>query len=259
MRSSATLTRPLHQPQEVIRTDVRIGTSGWHYDHWRGPYYPHELPASRMLEIYLRDFDSVEINNSFYRLPTENAYESWRKAVPPNFVFAVKGSRYLTHMKKLKDPEEGISRFFERAEVLGKKLGPILFQLPPRWKANPERLDVFIRALPTRHRSAFELRDRRWLVEDVYRVLRKHNAAYCIYEIAGFRSPTVITADFTYVRLHGPEEHAYRGSYHRETLKGWAKQILQWRGTMKAVYVYFDNDQAAYAVHNALELKRLVK
>src|SRR5687767_8662002 len=152
-----------------------------------------------MLEFYLRDFDSVEINNSFYRLPTESAYESWRKAVPPNFIFAVKGSRYLTHMKKLKDPEDGISRFFERADVLGKKLGPILFQLPPRWKANPERLEAFIRTLPKRHRYAFELRDRSWLVEDVYQILRKHNAAYCIYEIAGFRSPTVITADFTYI------------------------------------------------------------
>ena len=239
--------------------EIRIGTSGWHYDHWRGPFYPSDLPASEMLAFYARHFDSVEINNSFYRLPTEKAYEQWKQTGPPGFMFAVKGSRYLTHMKKLGDPAEGVARFFDRARHLGRKLGPVLFQLPPRWKSNPERLDNFLRALPKRRRYAFELRDPSWLNEDVYAVLRKHKAAFCSYELAGHRSPIVITTDFTYVRLHGPEERAYRGSYSTATLKEWAARIEEWRSTLKAVYFYFDDDQAAFALHNALELKSLVR
>lgn len=174
------------------------------------------------------------------------------------FVFALKGSRFLTHMKKLGDPDEGIARFLERARHLGRKLGPILFQLPPRWKANPERLDTFVRALPGGHRYAFELRDTSWLNQEIYAVLRKHKAAFCSYELAGFESPVVITTDFTYVRLHGPEEHAYRGSYSKARLRDWATRINEWRKTLKATYLYFDNDQAAYAARNALELKSMV-
>ena len=135
--------------------DLRIGTSGWHYKHWRGPFYPEKFSASRMLEYYVEHFDTVEINNSFYRLPPEKALDSWRDETPPGFCFAVKGSRFLTHMKKLKDPEQGIQRFFERADLLGPKLGPVLFQLPPHWPSDAERLAAFIRALPHRqsHRA----------------------------------------------------------------------------------------------------------
>ncbi len=236
---------------------VRIGTSGWHYTHWRGPFYPEKLPMSRWFSYYARHFDTVELNNTFYRLPPETGVAQWRQAAPKGFCFAVKGSRFLTHMKKLKDPEAGVARFFERVDLLGPRLGPVLFQLPPWWECDTDRLEAFLKALPRGHRYAFELRNRTWHCDEVRRVLRRHNAAFCIFEIAGFYSGIEITANFTYVRLHGPGG-AYQGSYPGETLEQWAGHIRQWRRELRAIYVYFDNDQAAYAVENALALKRLV-
>lgn len=236
---------------------IHIGTSGWHYKHWLGPFYPEKLPASKMLEYYTRHFDTVELNNTFYRLPLESGLETWRESTPKGFCFAAKGSRFITHMKKLKDPETAIGRYFERVDQLGKKLGPIVFQLPPWWEADAERLEAFLAALPARHRYAFELRNPTWHTPEIYRILKRHNAAFCIFEIAGFRSGCEITANFTYVRLHGPGG-AYQGSYPGETLKRWAERIRGWQRDLRAVYIYFDNDQAAYAVENALELKRLL-
>jgi uncharacterized protein YecE (DUF72 family) len=237
---------------------VHIGTSGWHYMHWRGPYYPEKFPTATMLSFYMADFDSVEINNSFYRLPTVNALQTWHDTTPAAFCFAVKASRFLTHMKKLKDPEEGFRRFFPLVEILGDKLGPILFQLPPRWACNASRLEAFLSALPSEHRYTFELRDPSWHIPEVYALLEKYNAAFCIFELAGFQSPLHVTADFAYVRLHGPGKK-YQGDYSRRTLSAWAKRIRAWAGHLSGVYVYFDNDQDGYAVKNAKELKRLVK
>lgn len=237
--------------------EVRIGTSGWHYKHWRGPFYDALLPASEMLAFYLCHFDTVELNNSFYRLPTEEALKMWRESAPANFVFAMKASRFITHNKKLSDPQSALEKFMPRAELLGRKLGPILFQLPPRWHVNPERLESFLKALPKRHRYAFEMRDATWHTEPIYKLLHAYNAAFCHYDLAGFQSPIEITADFTYVRLHGPGG-PYQGSYSREALKTWAQRIRNWRRKLKCIYVYFDNDQEAFAVRNALELKRLV-
>jgi len=235
-----------------------IGTSGWHYPHWRGPFYPEKLPAARMLEFYAQHFQTVELNNTFYRLPTESGVAQWRDGSPAGFRFAAKGSRFLTHMKKLKDAGEGITRFFERIEPLGAKLGPIVFQLPPHWQVNAARLEEFLGALPGKRRYAFELRDPTWHTAEVHEILRRHRTAFCIFEIAGFRSRPVITADFTYVRLHGPGG-AYQGSYPTAALGLWAKQIREWQRTLRAIYFYFDNDQAAYAVENALALKRLLE
>src|SRR5579872_5068794 len=155
---------------------VYIGTSGWHYQHWRGPFYPEKLPASKMLEFYTQHFDTVELNNTFYRLPPEKGLAQWRETTPAHFRFAAKGSRYLTHMKKLKDPEKGVGNFFSRVDQLGAKLGPIVFQLPPHWGADPGRLDEFLQSLPPRRRYAFELRDPSWHAEDVYRILRRRHA-----------------------------------------------------------------------------------
>ncbi|HEY2013455.1 MAG TPA: DUF72 domain-containing protein [Bryobacteraceae bacterium] len=243
--------------QMAAGTAIHVGTSGWHYQHWRGPFYPEKLPASSMLEFYSRQFCTVELNNTFYRLPVETGLEKWRSTTPDGFCFSVKGSRFLTHMKKLKDPEVGIGRFFERVDRLRPKLGPVVFQLPPFWEVDAERLEHFLRALPKRHRYAFEFRNPTWHTETIYRILRKHNAAFCIFEISGFASGYHITADFTYVRLHGPEG-AYQGSYSEASLEHWAARIDQWRKQLRAVHVYFDNDQAAYAVENALSLKRLL-
>jgi uncharacterized protein YecE (DUF72 family) len=236
---------------------IRIGCSGWQYRHWRGDFYPGDLPQARWLEYYAERFDTVEINNTFYRLPEAATFAAWGRRAPRGFVYAVKASRFLTHMKKLKDPEAGIEKFMERATVLGRKLGPILFQLPPFWERNVERLEGFLHALPRRRRYAFELRNPTWHHPDVYRVLERYNAAFCIYELSGFRSGIEVTADFTYVRLHGPGG-PYQGSYAAGTLEDWAERVRRWSRELKAVYCYFDNDQAAYAVRNALTLKQLV-
>ncbi len=242
-----------------MKGQVHIGTSGWHYAHWRGPFYPEKIRAADMLNCYTSRFETVEINNSFYRLPSISALKQWRDSAPAGFCFAVKGSRYLTHMKKLKDPKPGLGKFFSRIDHLEKKLGPILFQLPPGWKCNGERLGSFLAALPKKHRYAFEFRDVTWHNSTIYELLRRYNAAFCIYELAGFEAAPEITADFTYVRLHGPLANAYQGRYTRQRLTSWARRIKRWRGTLKDIYVYFDNDQQGFAAINALELKKMVR
>jgi|SRR5436190_2586088 len=237
---------------------IRIGTSGWHYKHWIGRYYPEKMRPADMLSWYLRDFDTVELNNTFYRLPEETSFDTWRTSVPRDFVFAVKGSRFLTHMIKLKDAERGIVNFVPRAQRLGRKLGPILWQLPPKWNVNVERLEDFLSKLPHGIRYAFELRNTTWMTDRVYEVLQKHNAAFCIYELAGFQTPLEITAKWTYIRLHGPTQRKYQGSYSDAQLARWAERIEDWSRKLDRIYVYFDNDDSAFAVNNALTLKRLV-
>ena len=241
----------------VVACEIRIGTSGWHYRHWRGKFYPKQLPPREMFAFYQTHFDTVELNNSFYRLPTPESFDIWRDSSPANFLFAVKGSRFVTHNKKLKDPVQPLKNLLPRAQRLGKKLGPILWQLPPKWRRNVERLEDFLQALPKWHRYTFEFREPGWHHESVYEVLRRHNAAYCIYELAGFATEPHITADFTYLRLHGPGGK-YQGNYSKQRLERWAAHIADWSRKLSAVYVYFDNDQAAYAPRNALQLKELV-
>jgi uncharacterized protein YecE (DUF72 family) len=211
-----------------------------------------------MLEYYVRHFDTLELNNSFYRLPTVSAFESWRDATPRNFLFAVKASRFLTHNKKLKDPENALDNLLPRAGHLGQKLGPILFQLPPRWKANPGRLEHLLELLPRRCRYAFEFREPSWMSPEITRLLARFNAAFCIYELAGYHTDFRLTADFTYVRLHGPAAGKYQGSYNRQKLEKWAGRIESWRKHLKAIYLYFDNDQQGFAAQNALTLKQLL-
>ncbi|HYP14729.1 MAG TPA: DUF72 domain-containing protein [Bryobacteraceae bacterium] len=237
--------------------DVRIGCSGWHYKHWKGTFYPAGFPASKMLAFYMERFDTVELNNTFYRLPPEPAVHAWRDSTPPDFLFAVKGSRFLSHMKKFKDPELALERFFARADLLENKMGPILFQTPPFWEVDLDRLAAFLHALPPGNRYTFEFRHPSWHSPDVYELLRRYNAAFCAFDLAGFQSPIEVTADFTYTRLHGPGG-PYQGSYSGEALALWAQRIAEWRKTLRAVYLYFDNDMEGYAAHNALELKRLV-
>lgn len=235
--------------------ELRIGTSGWHYKHWVGPFYPPKTSAAKMLGLYTQQFDTVELNNTFYRLPPEKAPGVWRDSTPPDFRFALKGSRFLTHMKKLKDPEQALDRFFERADILGAKLGPILWQLPPQMELNLERLEHFLNALPRHHRYAFEFRNPSWYSPEVYRLLHRHLAAFCPFDLGGFQSPVEITADFAYVRLHGPGDK-YRGSYSDAALDHWASRIYDWQNRLAAVYVYFDNDQFGFAPQDA---QRLIK
>lgn len=237
--------------------ELRVGTSGWQYKHWRKRYYPESLATRKWLDFYAQDFDSVEINNSFYRLPTEQSVDRWRAGTPAGFRFAVKGSRYITHRKKLKDPESALTRFVPMVDRLGGKLGPILFQLPPHWHCDIERLETFLHALPPGHRFSFELRDPSWHTPEIYRALRRHNAAFCLFDLAGVQTPVELTADFVYVRLHGPGGK-YQGDYSHAVLESWARRLEHWSSRLTAAYVYFDNDEAAYALKNAKELKRLV-
>lgn len=235
---------------------VYIGTSGWHYKHWRARFFPADLPPPRWLLFYAERLASVEVNNSFYHLLPPAAVKAWARATPSHFTFAVKGSRFITHNKKLKDPEEALARFFAPLRGFGKKLGPIVFQLPPRWRVNPTRLDEFLRALPKRRRYAFEFRHPSWHTEEIYALLRRHNAAFCIYELARTRTANIVTADFVYVRLHGPTDKKYEGEYNARQLGAWARRIRAWLADGKDVYIYFDNDQNGYAAHNALALRR---
>ena len=242
---------------EAAERALHIGTSGWHYKHWVGTFYPARTPASKMLALYQEKFDTVELNNSFYHLPKRPALENWRESTPPEFCFAAKGSRFLTHMKKLKDAEQGVERFFEAVDVLGEKLGPILFQLPPNWEVDFDRLASFLRILPGYHRYAFEFRNPTWERPEIYQLLNEFKVANCIFDLAGYQSPIEVTTDFTYVRLHGPGGK-YQGSYSDQALAGWAQRIRAWREESRAVYVYFDNDDSGYAAHNALRLKELL-
>lgn len=234
-----------------------IGASGWHYKHWLGPFYPKNLRPPDFLDFYARRLRTVEINNSFYRLPKAETFAAWRDGSPPGFCFAVKASRFITHMKKLTDPVSSSEKFFQALHSLEPKVGPILFQLPPRFPANPARLADFLEAMPPRHRYTFEFRDESWFRSDVYEILERHNAALCAYDFDLRQSPVVETADFAYVRLHGPHGR-YRGAYDEAALRQWADRISAWTQSGRDAYCYFDNDDSGFAVHNAIRLQELL-
>jgi uncharacterized protein YecE (DUF72 family) len=236
---------------------VYIGTSGWHYKHWVGTYYPEGTKPAGQLPLYIKDFKTVELNNPFYRLPSKDTFVNWRKAVPADFLFSVKASRFITHMKKLKEPKEALHEFLNHASGLKEKLGPVLFQLPPHWQLNLERLEAFLKLLPKKYRYVFEFRNETWFDPAVIKLLKAHNCAFCIYELNGFITALEVTADFVYVRLHGPGAK-YQGSYSSQTLKQWARRCQQWLRQEKDVFVYFDNDQAGYAAFNAQTLLKLL-
>jgi uncharacterized protein YecE (DUF72 family) len=211
---------------------LRIGTSGWVYAHWRGLLYPPELKQAEWFGVFARHFDTVEINNSFYRLPSEAAFDAWREQAPKGFLYAVKASRFLTHFKKLKEPEEPLKLFFDRAQRLGDRLGPVLYQLPPRWKLNLPRFEAFLAALPRGYDHVVEFRDQSWLVV-----------------------PATVTATPVYVRFHGASSQG--GDYPHHELETWAHRISEWRGQGLDVYVYFNNDWGGFALKNAVALKGL--
>ena len=236
---------------------IRIGTSGWQYAHWKGPFYPEDLPKRAFLAHYAGHFDTTEVNSFFYGLPKAETVTGWRRAVPAGFEFAVKASRYITHMKKLKDPEASLAKFWDRARMLDEQLGPVLFQLPPSWGVNADRLRAFLAALPDGPRYAFEFRDPSWFADEVLELLQGHGAALCVYELGQQASPVTVTGDFAYVRLHGPEA-GYAGDYGDQALAGWARQLAAWREQGLDAYLFFDNDEAGYAAQDALRLRQLL-
>ena len=233
----------------------RIGTSGYQYAHWRGPFYPEDVPKREWLAYYAKHFDSVEINNTFYQLPDASTFEGWRRAVGDGFCFALKFSRYGSHMKRLKEPKDRIERFVERARRLGDALGPILVQLPPDWSPDVDRLAHFLEAVPRDLRWAFEFRDPRWLCEAVYGVLREASAALCIHDMIEDH-PREATTDWTYLRYHG---HHSSGGYSPQRLTAEARRIEQIRTRGEDVYAYFNNDEAGHAVEDAADLRRHVE
>ncbi|MEI2578423.1 DUF72 domain-containing protein [Scytonema sp. PRP1] len=237
---------------------LQIGTSGWVYKHWMGIFYPLHLPSNQQLSFYAQNFSTVEINFSFYRLPERSVFESWREQTPSGFVFAVKGSRYLTHMKKLKDPQEPLSRLMERVEGLQEKLGPILFQFPHTWHLNLERLQPFLVLLQTypQQRFTFEFRHSSWLIPQVYKLLEHAGAALCLPV-----SPTVpldvrLTAPWTYIRMHTGQ---YGVGYSDEELSIWANRIRLFLQQEADVYIYFNNDPDGHAIRDAQHLCRLLR
>ena len=239
------------------RNNIHIGTSGWSYPHWKGTFYPQHLPTGRMLEYYAQQFRSVEINSVFYHLPERQRLQDWYDSTPDGFLFSVKASRYITHMKKLGDPRHTVPVLLDRISLLADKLGPILFQLPPRWHFNEQRLADFLDSLSSEFRYAFEFRDHSWLNARALELLSRHAAAFCIYDLDGFLAPRQRTTDFVYLRLHGPDA-AYQGSYPVQTLAGWAGACSSWAARGHAVYCYFDNDQCGYAAHNAARLQAML-
>ncbi|HEX2910109.1 MAG TPA: DUF72 domain-containing protein [Chloroflexia bacterium] len=240
-------------PVETTNKLIKIGCSGYLYRHWRSLFYPPELPSSRWLQFYSQHFATLELNNTFYNLPTATTFDHWRDTTPADFIFSVKASRFLTHMKKLKEPQEALAQLFERAGHLGPKLGPVLYQLPPRWRFNLERLTTFLEALPKGYRHTIEVRDQSWLIPQFFAALEKYGVAYCISSLPLYKTPVVATAPFVYFRFHGSGQ-IYDYCYTQEEIKYWSTEVQQFAEQGYPVYVYFDNDPHAYAIRNAFEL-----
>jgi uncharacterized protein YecE (DUF72 family) len=243
---------------------IRVGCSGWHYRDWAGRLYPRDLPTSEWLAAYATHFDTVELNNSFYRLPPAEQFQSWRKQVPRGFLFAVKASRFLTHFKRLIDPEEPLERLLSRAARLGPTLGPILYQLPPRWVPDLERLEQFVSRLarkapgvPARLRHAIEFRDARCYSPQILALLEEHDVALCVHDMPGSEAPRLRIGPFVYLRFHGFASK-YGGSYPRDHLRHWAEWLEDAREEGKDAYVYFNNDREGFAVENARTLVALL-
>ncbi len=240
-----------------MRTGCRIGTSGWVYAHWRGIFYPTSLPQAGWYGHYARHFDTVEINYSFYRLPSETAFDRWREQAPPDFVYAVKANRYLTHIRRLKDVAEPLERFLSRARRLGDRLGPVLWQLPPQWRADLARIEAFAVLLPADLLHVFEFRDPSWFVQPVKDILGRFGLGFCIFDMPGLPCPAWVTGDVVYLRFHGSEV-VYGGRYGREALRPWAGRIRDWLAEGRAVYAYFNNDAFGHAVEDARVLRKLL-
>jgi len=235
-----------------------IGTSGWVYPHWRGVFYPPELPQSRWYGHYSQCFETVEINYSFYRLPSEKVFDRWQAQAPVGFVYALKANRYLTHLKRLQDIAEPLERFLSRARRLGDKLGPILWQLPPRWHADRVRLENFAALLSPDLTHVFEFRDPSWFTPTVRKVLERFGLGFCIFDLPGLPCPLWVTGDMIYLRFHGIGQR-YVGGYGPEGLRLWAERIQDWLVEGRTVYAYFNNDANGQAVTDAQTLRILTQ
>ena len=234
-----------------------IGTSGWYYQHWFGRFYPEGLSKDKLLPYFARSFDTVELNNTFYHLPKEATVKGWYEKAPDAFVFAVKASRFITHIKRLANLGDSLKLFLKRARLLKEKLGPILYQLPPSMKKDPERLASFLRKLPKKAKNVVEFRHQSWLDKETFDILKKFNVAHCIVSMPNFPTLVKATADFAYIRMHGGSS-LYRSNYSKAELKQCAGRIEKFLKDGLDTYVYFNNDAYGYAVKNAIVLKKML-
>lgn len=229
-----------------------IGCSGWSYKHWKGMFYPDDLPQTKWLQYYVKYFNTVEINSTFYRFPKQETLLHWCEETPDNFRFTLKGSRYITHMKKLKNVEEHLQNFYEQARVMGNKIGCILWQLPPNLHRNDEKLKAFCQALSSNFNNVIEFRHQSWFDDTVYKILQEHNVGFCIISTPDFPEIVKETTDLAYIRFHGKDEEWYTYYYSEDELRKWAQQIKKLEAHHK--YIYFNNDYQAHAVQNAQQL-----
>jgi uncharacterized protein YecE (DUF72 family) len=238
---------------------ILIGTSGWHYDSWRGPFFPKRLPLKRQLQYYASQFPTAELNGVFYRTPTPEAVRSWRDQTGKDFVFAWKASKFITHWKRLSDKSVNSLELLEnRISLLSKKAGPILFQLPPQFQVDAERLASFFKLLSKKRRYSFEFRHPSWYTPKIFRLLSDQNIALCISDHHDAPAPWKRTADFVYIRGHGPGGR-YKGHYRAEALAEWCHRIGSWKKQGCDVFVYFDNDQKSAAPADALKLRLMLE
>jgi uncharacterized protein YecE (DUF72 family) len=233
---------------------IHVGTSGWQYDSWKGRFYPRDLPQSQWLPFFAQHFETVEVNNTFYRLPQRDTFVRWREQTPPGFVVTVKASRFLTHIKRLKDPEEPVKTFFERANGLGDKLGPVLYQLPPRFRADTDRLRRLVDVLPRDVLAAFEFRDPTWHTDHVYRILDDAGAALVLADSPGAKVDDIVTGGWSYVRFHKGQRML--PGYPRRKLRRWAERIAALPA--RDAYIYFNNDPDGAAIRDARTMIELL-
>jgi uncharacterized protein YecE (DUF72 family) len=237
---------------------IHIGTSGWSYRSWRGPFFPKEVKVKDHLRFYAGHFDTTELNGVFYRTPTEDAVRGWREQTPEDFIFAWKASKFITHWKRLTPKCKNSLELLEsRLKLLGPKAGAVLFQLPPQFKANRERLACFLKMLSRKRTYAFEFRDKSWYDDDILDLLREHDVSLCLSDHCDAPSPWEVTARHVYVRGHGPGG-TYKDHYPDKTLRAWARDIEKWKRQRRTVYVYFDNDQKSAAPKDALRLMEML-
>jgi uncharacterized protein YecE (DUF72 family) len=234
-----------------------IGTSGWYYGHWYGRFYPEGLAKEELLPFFARSFNTVELNNTFYHLPKESTVVGWYQKAPRDFVFALKASRFITHIKRLANLGDSLKVLLSRAYLLRKKLGPILYQLPPSMKKDTKRLADFLKRLPKKTRNVIEFRHQSWLDEEIFALLGEFNAAHCVVSMPDFPQVVRATADFAYIRMHGGSR-LYRSNYSQGQLKQCAGRIKQFLKSGLDTYVYFKNDAYGYALQNARALKKIL-
>ena len=234
-----------------------VGTSGWHYDDWRGRFYPKVLNKGKWLEFYAGHFTTVELNNTFYRLPSEKVFNNWYDSTPPDFVFSVKISRFITHIKRLKNTGEALQNFMSRVTLLKDKLGPVLHQLPPSLHRDDEKLEAFLSGLPRGYKHVLEYRHESWLTDEVYDILRRYNVGICVFDMPDLSCPLLATADFAYIRFHG-KDSLYSSSYSDEELADWAVKIERLAQNLDKIYIYFNNDIQGFAIKNAGKISELL-